>query len=399
MKKKWIMLIIFILIVIVVIGLFLFKENDPYKEKGYSDEELELISKLSKEDQEKILSYPYIEISQLVATDGYRDHLLMNYIVYSQEHSDLSFKDVVSTLNQEEDQVKENNEMIALFDNHEQYQSDRLDRYVEYYQNHDGVSTLNTVLIVNADVDLYDVSYDDFIIDLINEPYFIVERIDRYMNYYNNNGYEASTIISNVNSNLDYDYYTNIQDSDLSKDTLMLVNKYYQLPSDYEPNDLVTIESSYGHYEIRSVVYENMKKMIDDASMEGMHLYAASPYRSYQTQAGLYQNYASSDGYANADRYSARAGHSEHQTGLAIDFITPGGSLGSFESSMEFSWMLANCYKYGFILRYPYGKEHITGYIYEPWHYRYVGVEVATEIHEKNITFEEYYAYYLEEKR
>ena len=398
MKKKWIILVSFILIVLVVISLFLFKENDPYKEKGYSDEEIEIISKLDKQDQEKILSYSYIEISKLVTVNGYRDHLFMDYIKYSQEHSDLSFDDVVSTLNQEEDQKKKLNEMSTLFGSHEQYQSERLERYIEYYQKHDGISTLDTVLVVNADVDMYDVAYDEFLIQLIQEPYFIVERVSRYMNYYNSNGYDASSVISHVNSNLDYDYYTNIQDTDLSKDTLMLVNKYYKLPSNYEPDDLVTIESNYGHYEIRSVAYENMKKMIDDASKEGMHLYAASPYRSYQTQYGLYNSYASSDGYANADRYSARAGHSEHQTGLAIDFITPGGSLGSFVNSMEYSWMLDNCYKYGFILRYTYGKEHITGYVYEPWHYRYVGVDVATKIHEKDITFEEYYAYYLEEK-
>ena len=95
---------------------------------------------------------------------------------------------------------------------------------------------------------------------------------------------------------------------------------------------------------------------------------------------------------AKADTYSARAGTSEHQTGLATDVNSVSTS---FENSSAFKWLEKNSYKYGFILRYPKGKEHITGYMYEPWHYRYVGSEVAKVIKEKNITYEEYYATYI----
>ena len=97
-----------------------------------------------------------------------------------------------------------------------------------------------------------------------------------------------------------------------------------------------------------------------------------------------------------ADLSTARAGFSEHQTGLAIDILTYNVTLSNFEETDAFKWLSSNAYKYGFILRYPKGKEDITGYEYESWHYRYVGVEIATQIFEEDITFDEYYAYYLE---
>src|SRR5690606_25707577 len=117
-------------------------------------------------------------------------------------------------------------------------------------------------------------------------------------------------------------------------------------------------------------------------------------YRSYSYQSNLYNRYVRSHGKTEADRFSARPGHSEHQTGLAFDF---GGKNQahwlekSFEGTKEGKWLLANAHKYGFILRYPKGKEKITGYIYEPWHYRYVGSKKASEIKNSKLTMEEYF--------
>ena len=91
-----------------------------------------------------------------------------------------------------------------------------------------------------------------------------------------------------------------------------------------------------------------------------------------------------------------RAGYSEHQTGLALDIVTYGASMDTFENTDEFKWLSDNAYKYGFILRYPKGKEKLTGYSYESWHYRYVGKDVAKKIHDLDITYDEYYAYYIE---
>ncbi|MBQ3861890.1 MAG: M15 family metallopeptidase, partial [Clostridia bacterium] len=123
------------------------------------------------------------------------------------------------------------------------------------------------------------------------------------------------------------------------------------------------------------------------AAANGLSIYAISGYRSYEYQLGLYDRYVARDGKAEADRYSARAGHSEHQTGLAVDV----NSLEyAFADTAEGQWLAAHCAEYGFILRYPEGKEEITGYRYEPWHIRYLGVETAKKVAESGLTLEEY---------
>lgn len=177
----------------------------------------------------------------------------------------------------------------------------------------------------------------------------------------------------------------------------MIVNKHYKVDSNYSPNNLVTVSPEHGYpNKIRSDVYEEFKKMYEAAKNDNVSIFIASPYRSYYDQKALYDYYVSTDGVKNADTYSARPGFSEHHTGLAMDLIPEYGlDLDTFENSDGFTWMQENAYKYGFILRYPKDKEYITGYIYEPWHYRYVGIEAATIIKNENLTFEEYYEYYV----
>lgn len=135
--------------------------------------------------------------------------------------------------------------------------------------------------------------------------------------------------------------------------------------------------------------------MVDAAKAEGISLRSVSPYRSYSTQQSTYNGWVAKSGKAKADTYSARPGYSEHQTGLAVD-INCASQKANFQNTKEYAWLIKNCYKYGFILRYPKGKEYITGYVYEPWHYRYIGVEHATKVHNLGITYEEYYAYYID---
>ena len=180
----------------------------------------------------------------------------------------------------------------------------------------------------------------------------------------------------------------------------MIVNKYYYLEKNYYYGELVKMDSKYDNQNsnmLNSIAYEAFKKLVDQAEIEGYHIRNNSAYRSYDTQNSLYNNYKKNNGISYADKWSARPGFSEHQTGLALDVgVESKYSVGKFENSREFTWMKENSYKYGFILRYPKGKEYITGYSYEPWHYRYVGVDAATYIYENNITFEEYYAYFVE---
>lgn len=163
---------------------------------------------------------------------------------------------------------------------------------------------------------------------------------------------------------------------------ILIVNKKIGLPADFNPG-----ENRYARMKLN--------QMIKDAKKDKQSLVVRSGYRSYQMQDKLYKEYKAQD--ANADKYSARPGHSEHQTGLAFD-------IGSVESARDFTisfgdttegeWLAQNAHKYGFIIRYPEGKTHITGYQYEPWHVRYVGVKIAQEILNKKITLEEYIGLY-----
>ena len=187
-----------------------------------------------------------------------------------------------------------------------------------------------------------------------------------------------------------------MEPADLSKGDLILVNKFYYLDKDYVPEDMVIIESKYGVSQyLKKDVYNAYINMWNDAKANGLTLYINSPYRSYNTQYGLYHNYGKRDGYNLADTYSARPGYSEHQTGLAFDVTSLSTNFDTFGYSNEYNWLQEHAAEYGFILRYPKGKEYITGYQYESWHYRYVGVEAAKYIKENNLTFEEYYAYFV----
>ena len=160
-------------------------------------------------------------------------------------------------------------------------------------------------------------------------------------------------------------------------DGVLIANKTYSLPSDYGNG-------------LTSATQSAFDKMNADAKSLGLSLWIASGYRSYWTQNTLYNNYVASDGKEEADTYSARPGHSEHQTGLAFDLNSVEDS---FANTDEGKWVKDNCYRYGLIIRYPKGKESITGYIYEPWHLRYVGVDLATKLYNDGdwITLEEYF--------
>ncbi len=227
----------------------------------------------------------------------------------------------------------------------------------------------------------------------IVEANYLEKFYERYVAYKNlHPDYSDDTIITYVNIGLDREFYTNMEDVDMSDGILVLCNKYHILKSNYVP-DLVSL-SGYGGGQMQREAASHFKEMVDAAKKDGISLKNVSGYRSYNTQKYLYNNYVKRDGVAKADTYSARAGSSEHQTGLASDINTASSSA-HFEKTKEYAWLIKNSYKYGFILRYPEGKTFITGYKYEPWHYRYVGTDVAKIIYEKDITYEEYYATYM----
>lgn len=192
-------------------------------------------------------------------------------------------------------------------------------------------------------------------------------------------------------------YYKNIKAITEPDIYLVLVNKEYKLPENYVPSKLELIsnefanENKYLREEAR-IAFETLSK---DAKELGYRIIAVSTYRDYEYQNKLYNMYVEEKGIDYADKCSARPGHSEHQTGLAVDVEGSNRDYDEFENSKEFIWMKENAYKYGFILRYPKGKEKITGFKYEPWHYRYVGLDTAKTIHDENLTLEEYYDKYI----
>ena len=248
--------------------------------------------------------------------------------------------------------------------------------------------------ISNIDVKNYLLSkkYNN-LIEFLPSPYFNIAHISRYQNYYDRTSYTAEVCVLYVEMGLDYDFYTNISETDTSKRELMIVNKYNALDSNYVPV-LYNLSSTYGSGKLESTAHGAFINMCDAARLDNIKLWSVSAYRSYSTQESIYNSYVKRNGQEKADTFSARPGHSEHQTGLAVDINTASSSA-NFQNTEEYQWLINNSYKYGFILRYPDKKNHITGYKYEPWHYRYVGIDVATKIFLEDITFEEYIVKYL----
>lgn len=225
--------------------------------------------------------------------------------------------------------------------------------------------------------------------ELSNIKYFHIENLERYENYFSKES-NIETVVMNVNTSLDKEFYTDIKEIADPYDTLVLVNKFYALPSGIEPKTLVNIEGQ----KMTQEAADAMKKMVSDLRNEGLKIILQSGYRSEDTQDYLYNRYVKNYGKEEADTFSARPNHSEHQTGLAMDLSVDGTLSEAFENTEQFKWLNENAHKYGYILRYKKDKVYMTGYTYEPWHYRYVGVEVATIIKNENLTFEEYYVKY-----
>ena len=213
-----------------------------------------------------------------------------------------------------------------------------------------------------------------------------------------NSDLSIKDIVTRVNIGLDHSFYTHTKKTPFLNRDYILVNKYLYLDETYVPEQLESISTQYSRSGMKLVrtakdAFENMAKAALD---DGMKIIAMSSYRGYDYQVNLYNRYVTSDGVEAADTYSARPGFSEHQTGLCVDIYDGVVDYTNFEQSKSFHWMQENAHKYGFILRYPKDMEHITGYQYESWHYRYVGEKIATYIYKNNITFDEYYVQNLE---
>ena len=350
MKK---VLIILFILIIAVTFFFIFYKKD-----------------LSYEDKIKNLGYSSSEVSLILDNVSSQNYDLVLELGYD--------KSLINILNSND--YKENN-----FEN-----------YIKYYMKNKKANIGDIISIVNSNYDLMNYPASGLLANLVKEKYYINANVARYLDYGNSHDVNSKKIISIVNSKADLEFYSESYDSNLNDNNLILVNKFYHLKEDYVPNDLVTLSGQYNkgaNNKMRKDAALAFMEMVDAAKLDNIILYNMSAYRDYNYQVNLYNKYIQRDGKEAADKYSARPGYSEHQSGLCSDL---NNISDSFDGTDEAIWLKNNAYKYGFILRFPKDKEDITGYKYEPWHYRYVGKDAAKIIYDDDITLEEYYAYYIE---
>ena len=236
--------------------------------------------------------------------------------------------------------------------------------------------------------------------DLYQEYVFYKEeKRTEYINYQKKTSLPIRQAIINVNIGLNRPFYTLTKKANNPNSLTVLVNKYNYLEENFVPDNLVdTTEYAKATLKLKEDAYKAFIDMAKAIEKENMHIRIVSAYRGYDYQKNLYNNYLKYEPIEKVDTYSARAGYSEHQTGLAIDIDNTKINYNKFHLTNEFSWMKKNAYKYGFILRYPLSKEKITGYKYEPWHYRYIGKEIAEYIYLNDLTYDEYYYEFIDPK-
>ena len=227
---------------------------------------------------------------------------------------------------------------------------------------------------------------------------FYPENFNRYFKFYcANPSMDAGVVINSVNIGLDKTASVDAIFVPNPGAINVLVNKLNRLPENYQAENLVTVDRLYtkfsgSNYQLNGEAYYKYVDMYDAAAAQGLELKIVSSYRTEDYQKNLYNSYLRNYGKNFAEKYSAYPGYSEHQTGLAVDINSV---YTTFEKSKEYAWLKEHAHEFGFIERYEKGEEYITGYAYEPWHYRYVGTDAAKIIHDQDITYEEYYAVYI----
>lgn len=341
----------------------------------------------------------------------YKDKIIDYMHTYKSDYSKKTIKVLKENNKFEYINSKKYSKTLEEIINTDYFDSKYLDSYIEIdYQDNDkfleNISTLLNIGYNSKDINniysklnnenieiIKNNKYVDRLSNILELSYFKESLLNRYINFYTSKEYSYIDAITYVNIGLDNEYYTNVINLDNRDDLTVLVNKYHNLGKDYTPSDLVEVKEKYRvkANKLKKIANDNFEIMSDAAKADGITLYVSSGYRSYDYQNNLYNYYVSVDGKKEADRYSARPGYSEHQTGLAID-IANGSHNFIEDNSKEYKWLINNSYKYGFILRYPKDKEWITGYMYEPWHYRYVGEDIAKYIQETKLTYDEYMA-------
>lgn len=366
MNKNLLTTIIISLILIITITLFLLKNNTESKvaSNKYSDKAISTMQELNIYDEINSKEYSKT-IETILEENNYKPEYLSEY----QKINYVNINNFSNTIN-------------SLLNKN--YHINEINYLTKNYSN-------NLDIILNMD-------YID-ILQFKDIKNFDITKLERYLEYQKTKNYDLATTVTYVNIGLDqkgYSKYSTYTAEEANKDLTILVNKYHKLPDDYEPNDLVDLSFKNGSftYKLRKEAAEAFERLTSAALLDNVIFYPYSAYRSFKTQNTLYTRYKARDGVELADTYSARPGFSEHQLGLAVDVRS--NTLTSNLTDKDYEWMLNNSYKYGFIVRYPKGKQHITQFMEEPWHIRYLGSDLATKVHDSNLTYDEYYDLYME---
>ncbi len=339
-----------------------------------------------------------------------REINLLGKIGYSKEAS----KNILFSFNKEYVlSVGENKTLNRAFESKD-FNEKYLDNYAKIkFVNHDDlISNINKLLKIgynNSDINIILAHGDNDSVKRFAkrekikylEEFFVVDyarldNYDRYVAYSDETGEDEETTVLFVNLDMDKaDYEDAVLVDDFSID--MLINKHRYLSEDFVPTGLSKIDEKYTSekgMKASRVAINAFVQMSKAAEKEDYELVINSAYRSYQDQVDISDTYLELYGQSYVDRFVAKPGFSEHQTGLCFDIGSRKSNV--FANSKEYQWMLDNAYKYGFILRFPKKYEDITGFRNEPWHYRYVGKKIAKYIHENDITLEEYYMLFLD---
>lgn len=227
---------------------------------------------------------------------------------------------------------------------------------------------------------------DDLNEEILNHDYFVEDRLERYLKYQERYpDKDITTVLRTVNTNRDWLTYNHIEPVDLSRGTLTLVNKYFQLPKEYVPS----LVESYDGFLFEASASSSLIELCEEMERLGLDFKISNTYRSYDTQASIYARYLEKDTQNVVDSFSARPGHSEHQLGLALDFRSSKEDITYFENTDAYDWLKENAHIYGFTQRYTEENSIYTGYQAEAWHFRYVGKEMALVLKETQLTLEE----------
>lgn len=239
----------------------------------------------------------------------------------------------------------------------------------------------------------------DYIKFIVGDKYYIDKNFYEYLEYYNENSKKDFTdIVAIVNVHATKPWYEESIMADISHGYEILVNKSHILPETFDAGTIKTFSSTYAYGTVTAeeTCYNAFIRMANAAKQDGITLILTSGYRTREKQTSIYDEMKNSKGETYADEYAARPGSSEHETGLALDILTYNAYTETFKTTEAYTWLHAHAHEYGFIERYPENKEHLTGYKAESWHYRYLGEDLAKKVKDEGITYDEYYAFYVD---